>query len=436
MEANQSHYEYAGSKFNEYTKLKIFKSSVEEKIKYFGEEDNFVDYYENLITKYRGDKATIKKINEVFFEHIVYGRLTNIYLYNTKTSKVSKEIFYKRVETLIDEFKVNLTNSIHHLLNKKGFYLMDSINVSKPGANFIAAYDCQEHGEEISGARFLFGRNVFRKKSDQVKTEYLLGAVEINFINKTFIIYTKNPVGLSNDLENDEDDLDENNKYSVFNFHNYLKEKVSLLLGITLEETSSANDQKGMYKFCKNLFDILMDDSKKLVFENTNDLIKRNVKQLTRKLGEIGTAPTHNEISNLEKKLEALLLGVYVSTNMDEKTLRLKARELSLIGYPTKINYKNSRTNRSSTGTSTAKRPIASSDTLYSLLTDFENTKKLDKWSMSWFFDLDDDEDDDVIQTTIEAKKHYLKVTLLATRHHNKEIIHHVIRNINNYRGN
>ncbi|AKG35634.1 hypothetical protein [Paenibacillus durus] len=436
MEVNPSSYAFAGVKFLEYTKLKTFKLEIENKLDYFGNEGDFRGYYTKLVEVFGENREKMRVINELFFEHIIYGRLTNIYLFNIETKKISKEIFFKRVSSLIDEFKVNLSSSLYPYLSNKGFYLMDTINVSKEGANFIAGYDCVENDGEISSARLLFGRNVYRRQqNDQVKNEYLLGAVEIDFNKQTFTIYTRNPAGLAPREKNiSEKENEGKEEYSVYKYHSYLKEKVSSLLGIKIIKPSTIDDQKGMYKLCADLFDRLVEEPRKMVFENTNDLVQKKVKQLIRKISELGNKPTRNETENLEKKLQALLLGVYISTNMDASDLRTKARELSLIGYPTKIDYKNSRTNRSSTGTSTAKRPIASSDTLYSLLTDFENTEKLDKWSMSWFFDLKDDEDDDVIQTTIESKKEYLKITLIAGRHHNKEIIHHVIGNINKYR--
>ncbi|ETT77489.1 hypothetical protein C173_03199 [Paenibacillus sp. FSL R7-277] len=433
MEANPSSYAYAGVKFIEYTNLKDFKRLIKKELEYESEEDNFADFYTALVEEFGNSRESMRVINRIFFEQIIYGRLTNIYLYKLNTSKLSTSIFYKRVSNVINEFKLNLSNSIYPYLSNKGFYLMDNINVSKDGADFIAGYDCVENDGYISSARFLFGRNVYRKQyKKEMKNEFLLGAVEIDFINQTFIIYTKYTAGLSSGEE--VEGKGEQDEYSIGMYYQFLKNKICGFMGISLEEISIEDDQKGMYKFCKELFDKLLEEPKKLVVENTNDLIKKKVKQLIKKVGELGNKPTRNEAENLEKKLGALLLGVYVSSNMDENSLRTKARELSLIGYPTKIHYKNSRTNRSSTGTTTATKPIASSDTLYSLLTDFESTKKLEKWSMSWFYDLDDSEDDDVIQTTIEAKKSAFKITLIATRHHNKEILHHVIRNINRYR--
>ncbi|MEK4055916.1 hypothetical protein MHB84_20345 [Paenibacillus sp. FSL F4-0087] len=431
MDAIENEYYYDGIKFLEYTNFKIFRSVIEESTGHKGIEDNFTDYYSNLLNTYGNDPITLVNIKELFFEHIVYGRLTNIYLYKMSTSAFTKQFFLKRVSLLIDEFKTNLSNSIHKYLSREGFYLMDSINVSKSGANFIAGYDYDCKGENVISARFLLGRNVFKKNSD--KSEFLLGAVEINFEEGTFTIYTKNPVGLTQNGEK-EDEIEDESSYSISNYHRFLKDKVSELLNISIMPTSSDKDQKGMYNFCKSLFDQLVEEPKKLVFDNMNVLIGKKVKQLIKKIAELGEKPTTNEIRALERKMEALLLGVYVSTNMDENSLRLKARELSLLGYPLRINYKNSRTNRSSTGTSTVKKPIASSDTLYSLLTDFESTRKLNKWSMAWFYDLKDESDDDAIQTAIESNKTCLKVTLIATRHHNKEILHHVIRNVNKYR--
>lgn len=440
MEASPKMYSYMGIKFIQYTDLAAFKYTVEENLQHYGNEDNFDEYYTTLMNKFGGNKSKYYKLSRLFFEHIVYGRLTNIYSFKIKTSaKLTEAMFLKRVKNIIEEFKVHIVESLQGSMDAKGFYLMDYINISEDGANFLAGYDYSKKGNFVSEARFLFGRNVYKKQNDQtMKNEFLLGAVEIDFENQILTILTKNPNGITlseKKLEEDEDDDDkELLKYSVGKYYDFLRVKVTSLLGLVTEENVKSNDQQGMFRLCKGLFDDLIDEHKQLVIENTSALVKTKVKALTKKIGEIGNKPTSKDISNLEEKLSALLLGVYVNSNFDAEKLRVKAKELNLIGYPTKIHYKNSRTNRSSTGTSTARNPIASSDTLYSLLTDFESTTRLDKWSMSWFYELNDEEDTDVIQTTIETRKDCLKITLLATRHHNKGIIHHVIREINAYR--
>lgn len=444
METSPQKYFYTGKKFTKFTSLKDFKHIIEENFNHFGIEDNFDEYYSSLVNKFASDKVKYLMLSRLFFEHIIYGRLTNIHSYKIKSPiQISEDMFIGKVRGIITEFQVNVVNALQGSMNPRGFYLMDSMNVSGEGANFLAGYDFIKEGNNVVGARFLFGRNVYRKLSDQtMKNEYLLGAVEIDFKNQTLTILTNNSTGIAtnekkidiDDEDEDEDEDNENNKYSIGLYYRFLREKVTSLLGIVTELNVKSNDQIGMSKLCRNLFDKLIDEYKQTVTENTSALVKTKVKDLVRRIGQIGNKPTKKDTRNLEEKLSALLLGTFVSCNFDAETLRVKAKELKLIGYPTKIHYKNSRTNRSSTGTSTARNPIASSDTLYSLLSDFESTNKLDKWSMSWFYVLNDNEDTDVIQTTIETRKDFLKITLLATRHHNKEIIHHVIGEINSYR--
>jgi hypothetical protein len=427
MEAEKI-YVFNGHKFLEYVDVDIFKETIEEEIGYSDSTVGFDKYYENLIAKKPKNK---KYINELLFEHILYGRLTNIYIHKIKSpTKPAKQLLLKRAEKIIDNFKSHLSNPIQEIISTEDFYLMDLINVTADGAHFIAGFDYTEDSGIIQTMRFLVGKNIYRKriveKKEVTKSEYLLGGVEINFEEGYFLILNKHTANMF-----DEDEEDKITSPSAF--HSYMLNKIIQPLSIDVL-FEYKQDQEGMSEYCKELFNKLIDDDRK----NNNTITKSDIDLFGRKAAEHiknGKKPANaTQMNDFKEKVKALLLGIYIMNNYEEDDMRIKARKLDMIGYPTKISYKNAKANRSSTGTNRATRCIANSDTIYSLLTDFENTKYLEKWSMSWFVDNIDKSNLDVVQTTIEARKKYFKVTLIAYRHFNKEIIHNVIKNLNSYR--
>lgn len=420
-------YAFGGSKFLEYVKLKDFKLLVETELEYFDDTDNFPDYYSKFITTQSLPRIHI--FRELFFEHILYGRLTNIFVHKIKTSSPSSELFLKRVDRVLDNFKSNLATTIQGFVSSKGFYLMDTIGVSVDGADFVAGFDYKEEEGLITEARFMFGRSVYRKQKDGSSIGcYIISGVDINFVENYCAILTKNPIGVKPIVSDDNETTKTQNNMNTFLKINVLDE-----LSI-LTEFDYIKDQKSMFRMCQGLLGSLINDMKEEVFDLTSRGIDSSVAKLSNVLCGDGQKFPKGELDLIKKKMKFLFLGLYINNNFNEEDMRLKARELDLIGYPTKISFKNSRSNRSSTGTTTAKKSIASSDTLYSLLTDFENSNKLPKWSMSWFVDYEKKSDLDVIQTTIESTKSNFKITNVALRHLNKEVVRHVIRTINEYR--
>lgn len=427
MEA-ESIYIFNGRKFIEYIDVKMFKQTIEDELGYSDSTLGFEKYYENLIAK----KPKYKKwINELLFEHILYGRLTNIYVHKIKSPlKPAKPFFLKRAEKVIESFQSHIPASIQEMMTTNGFYLMDLINVTVDGGHFIAGFDYTEENGVIKNMRFLVGKNIFRKrivdKKEEVRSEYLLGGVEINFEEGYFLILNKHTSGMF-----DEDTEDKITSPSAF--HNYMLNKIIQPLNIE-SLFDYKEDQEGMSKYCKSLFNKLIDDDRLIIRNLTKSDIDLFGRKAATHINGGKKAANSVQMKDFKDKVMSLLLGIYIMNNYEEDDMRIKARNLDMIGYPTKISYKNAKSNRSATGTTRATRSIATSDTIYSLLTDFENTKYLEKWSMSWFVDHNDKTNLDVIQTTIEARKKCFKVTLIAYRHFNKEIIHNVIENINSYR--
>lgn len=66
MDAIENEYYYDGIKFLEYTNFKIFRSVIEESTGHKGIEDNFTDYYSNLLNTYGNDPITLVNIKELF----------------------------------------------------------------------------------------------------------------------------------------------------------------------------------------------------------------------------------------------------------------------------------------------------------------------------------------------------------------------------------
>ncbi|MEK4878734.1 MULTISPECIES: hypothetical protein [Paenibacillus] len=427
MEAEKI-YVFNGHKFLEYIDVEMFKEIIVDELGYSDSTVGFDKYYEKLIAK----KPSYRKwINELLFEHILYGRLTNIYIHKIKSPiKPAKQLFLKRAERVIDSFKSYLSVPVQEMITAEDFYLMDLINVTVDGGHFIAGFDYTEENGIIQTMRFLVGKNIYRKrvvkKVESTKNEYLLGGVEINFKEGYFLILNKHTANM---FDEDEDDK----ITSPSAFHTYMLKKIIEPLSIEAN-FEFKQDQEGMSNYCKELFNKLIDDDRK----NINSITKSDIDLFGRKAAahiKSGKKPANaTQMNDFKEKVKALMLGIFIMNNYEEDDMRIKARSLDMIGYPTKISYKNAKSNRSSTGTNRATRCIANSDTIYSLLTDFENTKYLEKWSMSWFVDHNDKSNLDVVQTTIEARKKYFKVTLIAYRQFNKEIIHNVVTNLNSYR--
>jgi hypothetical protein len=405
------------------------KNIIKNELGYTDSVLGFEEYYENLIANKPRQK---KRIDKLLFEHILYGRLTNVYIHKISSPlKPSKELLLKRTEKVIESFKPYIPHAVQELMTIKGFYLMDLINVSKEGGHFMAAFDYIESNGIIERMRFLVGKNIYRThilkdKTEEIRNEYLLGGVDINFKEGYFLILNKHTTGVQ-----DDDDFDKIKSPSAF--HNFILHKVIHPLKITTS-FDYKKDQEGMSIFCKYLFNNLIDD----IRIDIRNLAQSDINSFGKKVaGHIsgGKKPVNStQLKDFKEKILCLLLGIFIMNNYDEDEMSVKARNLDLVGYPTKISYKNSRSNRNATGTSRANKSIANSDTIYSLLTDFENTKYLEKWSLSWFVDLANKSNLDVVQTTVEAKRNYFKVTFIATRHFNEEIIHHVVKNLNRYR--
>ncbi|WHY84636.1 hypothetical protein QNH39_18535 [Neobacillus novalis] len=419
--------DFLGTKFIDYIHFKRFKELMKERLNYKNNKPkDFISFYSAYL-----DDQKNRDINAVLFEHIFYGQLKNITVHKLiLTKKPSIKDFKKNTKKLFDFFQSDsIPPNVKRKMSEDGFYVMDSFNVSVKGTKFLAGYDFVEDEDNVKSARFLIGRVVPRKKKDgKIRNEYLLAGVEINFEEKTCLILNRNLTGINFESE-EEEDLG----HTIKQFHDWVKEKIFFHFSLKTK-LDVKQDRKGMYSLCKMLFDQLVSEDRNKIKTMADNEISSMTNRLFKNLDKMGEKSNKKQKSDFIEKIHSLLLGIYVSNNLDDEKLVKKARDLGLIGFPTKISYKNEKANKSSTGTSAAQNPIASSDTLYSLYTDFENAKELQQWSMSWFYKIVDTNDVDVVQTTIYTTTEQFRIIFKARRHLNKEFIYHVVRNLDSHR--
>lgn len=440
----ESMYMFNGNKFLPYIDVPIFINRIKKELSIYKEitinkkdetekiHQGFRTYYEELVAEVPFQKA---KIDKIFFEEVIYGELSHVFIHKMNSSAPSTEFFLKRFEKVIEEFQVHIPIATRSAMNSagiideqtKGFYLMD-INITKLNGNFLAGFDFTENNGVIETARILIGRNVKRKvkekKVDLLKDQYLIGAVEINFIDKYFLISHKHTGGIQ---------TEDNEEVENTTYHNCILEKVVSNLGIHPVINHTA-DKIGMAVYCKILLNKLVEKSRQKMNLDSLYHVDSFIANTASLLNDGKKPYTDTQQEDLKKKIKCLLLGIFIDNNYTKTDLRNEALRLELVGYPTNISYTNSRTDKSSTGTSRADKPIANANTLYSLLSDFEDAQSLKQWSMAWFTNKEELSKTDTIQTTITSCKRYFKIKIKARRNLNKELLHHVVKNLNDQR--
>ncbi|WP_405153210.1 hypothetical protein [Paenibacillus sp. FSL K6-0108] len=428
----ESVYLFNGKRFIEHANFKEFKDQIQKKLNYNDDSaESLTQFYENYYEKKGND---FNELNRTLFENIMYGRLTNIFVHKiSDPSSLGIDLFKKAAKKIIDSFKVSAPITIQDLMSVNGFYLLDGMSVPKIGSNFIAGFDYKQDGSQVTEVRFLVGRSVTLKKAKETYPGYMLGAVEINLKKKICSIFVKHT---SNVL----DEGDEAIK-SVQGYHKFILQNFVLPLTINLVESDAEarkemieKDRQGMFEFCKSLYEELIDDVRTEVITSAEKDVISVTRKIVRILKELGKKPTLEQQSVLSTRINYLILGLHVENNISDKEMAQKAVEKDLLGFPTNIDYKNSRMNRSSTGTSVKSKPIAKSETLYSLLTDFEKARMLNKWSLSWFRDPKNKNEDEIEQTSIESTSFGLHIRFKGRNFLGKELIQHVIGTIDQCR--
>lgn len=429
-------YVFNGMRFLDYIKPDQFVDRLHKELNIEVQDllpEGFSAIYETLNSQYRSNK---KKFDKIFFEEIMYGRLTHAYVHRISTQIApSKELFLKRVERILERFQSTAVVALRPYMTTEGFYLMDVLNVTKAGATFLAGFDFTENDDThtIETARFLVGSNVTRRNpQNEDIPEYLLAGVEIDFNKRHVLIMHKHTVNVQEEEEVPE------KVHTSSRFYKFIMDRIVNELGIG-QQTLPLADQEGMSQMCKYLVNGLVSD----IREDLNNKTKMEINNfgnssmnLLKQLYPTGNPITPLQQKEFEAKVSALLLGITILSQYDPEALKVKAKKVGLPGYPIRIFYKNANANTSSTGTKRAENSIVTAETLYSLLTDFENTKYLRSWSMAWFTDLDptNEQDLDVVQTVIESTKNCFRINFKARRNLGKELIHNVIDGLNFYR--
>jgi hypothetical protein len=428
----ESKYFFRGGKFVEYVDPKKFKLTIKEKIGYSSKEEeaeleSFVEFYERLILE-----KPKSQVDKILFDHVFYGQLKHTYVHKiSNKSGIKETTFNKNIKKLIEKYNSSaISDDVLRDMSPSGFLLLDRLNISKNNVYFIAGMHRIIEGDSVVKIQILLGKTYFHEGKDgKGKIKYMLAGIDIDFPKGMCLILVHN----GNEVPKDDDDM--NQVSSPTSFHKYIGQNIIPFLNI-FTNIDAEHDREAMFDYCKEMLDKMFAESKVKITEGFEEDVKRFGVKSKRKLKKLGEGkPDDRDITNLVSSIETILLGIYIRSNLKDKDeLKKKAQELGLLGYPTKIHYKNSSANKSSTGTSSAQTPIHESETLYSLYTDFGNSNRLEEWSMAWFTNSNPKDKLDVIRTTIHSTQSYFKVVFTATRHLDERIIYHVIRNLNSRR--
>lgn len=421
-------YFFNGFLFAEFIDTNKLKEEIKSlQIVEVNEQWDLAQLFENIV----GAKPMIKsKIDKVFFENILYSNLKNVYVNKvTARPSLAVELFKQKVKGLIEELnhKETIPSNYYSEMKDDGFYLMDALNITIPRTKFLAGYDFIEENGLVKEARFLFVEVVQRNE----KPCYFTAGITINFETGLSMVLIRNIQGISkegNDLESP------NNTVNKL-YYQVLK-SVYGKLDIKLDEIDIQADREGMYNFCKELDDSLLEDIRVEVTEKTAEQIKQGVHSLNKSLFPSEKRLNSTDKQDLGDKIKSLLLAYYLKYNTTSKELVQKAKFLKLKGYPTRIKFMGSNSTKSSTQSASSKQPVAISDDYHGLYFSFTEALELEKWSISWFtdFEFNEIEDVDVIQTTIHSTRNNFRVVFLPDRPLKREIIEHVVTSINSYR--
>ncbi|CEG31077.1 hypothetical protein [Peribacillus simplex] len=426
----ESMYVFQGRKFEEYVHFETFKQSLQDNIKFKPESDEKTDSFSKLYTE-AIEHEPKGKVDKLLFNHIFYGQLKHVYVQKIGNEKgILLPTFETNIKTLLELFKSKSINAdILRNMNPKGFLFLDSLDIKKSNVFFIAGLEPTISDNIVTRVRLLVGKTYsYTTKEGENLVRYLLAGIDINFQEGLYMI------NVNNGTDAQKEDEDDNKISSPPSFYNYIQEKIIPFFNLNTVIVAD-KDKTGMFTFCKEMLDTMFAESREKIVKEFHSSIIDFGEKATRKLNEMGHETNKRQTRDLTATIETLLLGIYIKNNLsDSNELRKKAKKLGLLGYPTKIHYKNTSSNKSSTGSSSAQKPIHESETLYSLYTDFGNSNRLEEWSMAWFTNSKPNDELDVIRTTITSTQKYFKIVFAPTRHLDEGIIYHVIRNLNKRR--
>ena len=426
-------YFFYGQLFLDYIDYDVFKKAVKEETgiePVLGEE--FSVFYQRSIFEC-GNKNQIDKL---FFENIMYGRLTNVFIHKINNSPIKQDIFLTKVKELINYWNEgsHLPEALKELMvpDPNGYYLMDRLSYTKPNTKFVAGVDFETSDGLIQKARFLVVKVVPTGKKQDVKIRYQITGIEIDFINQTFNIYVKNMQNILSDDANEEDFKDDDTR-TVIKAHNYYLNRFKQILGLDIT-IDTEEDRKGMFTLCKELTDIMLEEVRSTVIEKTEAANNESVNKL---VGSLFTSTIQSLVdkNDLQSRFLSVLIATYIQVMLDDEDFINIAKERKLIGYPIRVSFKKENASQGSTKSSGATSPITSQIMFHSLQTDFEEALQLPKWAISWFKDIEYRTGScEVVPTSISCRNEYFHVIFTNHKYIGKELLLHVTRELNKYR--
>ncbi|MGA3602779.1 hypothetical protein [Lysinibacillus agricola] len=361
--------------------------------------------------------------NAAFFECVLFNHLKNVFIHKIASDKIE---FKSKIIEIIKNINTasNIPSALNSYLREDGFNFISKLGKeSNFGDKFVVALEYVEN-EDIDEARILFSQVVINKAGT---AEYSVSGVIVDFRNQKCLICLKNKTNLG---KAETPELEEKLKSTVSSFHSWIVNQLKYVFDFVNHNVD--NSRKHMYEICKGFDEELLKEDRKLIDEKLNESILTDIIKYSEIITSEAIQVSASDKEALRKSMLSLMTGVYVKSKYQHSQLQQKAKALGLPGYPTKIEYTSTKSDKGATQSSGKKEPVGSSDIFHSLYISFEEARSLEKWSIAWFTDYENKEprNHDVIQTTIHAKVSVLHVVFLPTRALNKELIYHVIRSI------
>lgn len=435
-------YQFLGTKFKEYIHFKNFKETVSAQLKYKNQTESMEDFYEDFLDKHLTNRNSLDKI---FFENILYGKLKNVFNYQLASNpSLGVNKFQESMKKLIEHMnKDKVPQVIYDQMSEKGFYLMESLNVTKIGSNFLAGFDFTKTTDnKIKTARFLITRVVPLKNRETAG--YFIGGLDVNYEEKTCLIMIRN---ITSNIDTNPEEASETNEEhtnTLISFFNYIKNLLFPYLGISYINDSK-KDKQAMFNMCNVLHKALMEDLQNEVYQRIKTNKKDGTIPIESAKAEILTnlfpnniSLNQEELNDFSKRLDSLILSTYINKMVEDEEVVNIAKLKKLIGFPTKIAFKSDTAAKGSTGSSSKNSPVATLGMFHSLYTDLQQSSELPQWSISWFTDYNHTTvtNNEVVQTTIFSTNEYFQIVFKNIELLNKELIYHVIKHINQYRSN
>ncbi|MEQ7807719.1 hypothetical protein [Priestia aryabhattai] len=433
-------YFFRGEKFLEYFNTKEFVKTVKDNFKIVNEDITDVSKLYRYIFE---EKPHLKKeVDELFFEQVLYSNLKNVYV-NTFDEEVSIQTLEKRMKQVLTE--VNMKNPIppqyYPSMKESGFNLMEKMYITEPGAKFIVAYDYKETESKLTNCRILFVESIRDKNN---KARYFLSGIDINFKEKFYLIMIRNIAdsidksnNQGNNISNTQEEKIEVDTTTLQLYNRVQKDVVSKIVG-NIEEINPSVDRKALYYLCEKLDTALLGDIRKTVNSKIRKHVEQNIESTFSELFKQDIMPGPDEKKELADNMESLLVASYIKAFYGDrpKKIAAKAKGLGLPGYSTKFTFKGNRANKGSTQSSNSKEPVSATDMFHSLYISFKGSMNLENLGISWFEDFNqtNKKNTHVVQTVAYSQANQFRVVFKPRRDLNKELIYHVIRQLNEQR--